>query len=55
MYLWIWRHLPAKSPLAKSAIAVALVLALAALLWYVVFPWVEPQIQFDQGTIHEDG
>ena len=31
------------------------VLAAAALLWYVVFPWVEPMIQFDRGTIHEDG
>jgi hypothetical protein len=55
MYLWIWRHLPAKSPLAKAAMAAVLILAAAALLWYVVFPWLEPQIKFDQGTIHENG
>jgi hypothetical protein len=55
MYLWIWRHLPAKSPLAKAAIAAVLILGVAAFLWYVVFPWVEPQLQFDQGTVDESG
>jgi hypothetical protein len=55
MYLWIWRHLPAKSRPARAAIAAVLVLAVLALLWYVVFPWVEQMIQFDQGTLHEEG
>ncbi len=55
MYLWIWRRLPAKNPVTRAAIALVLVLAVVALLWYAVFPWVETQIQFDQGTIHENG
>ena len=37
MYPWIWRHLP--GPLAvRVATAVLLVLAVAALLLFVVFP-----------------
>jgi hypothetical protein len=50
MYVWIWRHLPGDAP-ARAATAVALILAVAALFWYVVFPWVEPKVQFDRGVL----
>jgi hypothetical protein len=50
MYAWIWRHLPGTPP-AKAATAAALAMIIAALLWYVVFPWVEPKVQFDRGVI----
>ena len=53
MYYWIWRHLPAKSPAAKAMIALVLIAALLFVLWYVVFPWLEPRIKFDQGTIKD--
>ncbi len=37
MYSWIWRHLP--GPLAvRAATALVLVLVVAALLLFVVFP-----------------
>lgn len=48
MYAWIWRHLP--GPLAvRVATAVTLVVAVIALLMFVVFPWVEPMLPIDQG------
>ena len=37
MYPWIWRHLPGPLPV-RVATAVLLVLAVAALLLFVVFP-----------------
>jgi hypothetical protein len=50
VYLWIWRHLP--GPVAsKAALAVVLVLAVVALLLFVVFPWVEPRLPFDAVTL----
>lgn len=50
MYVWIWRHLPGQWPV-KALAALGLVAAIAALLWYVVFPWVEPKVQFDRNTV----
>ncbi|WP_433331134.1 hypothetical protein [Spirillospora sp. CA-294931] len=50
MYSWIWRRLPGQWQ-TKAAIAAALVVALAAVLWYVVFPWAEPKLQFDHGVV----
>lgn len=38
MYPWIWRHLPGP-PAVRAVIAVALVAAIALLLFTVVFPW----------------
>ena len=50
MYGWSWRHLPGGT--ASRAIAAAvLVLAVWALLLFVVFPWVEPHLPFNQVTI----
>lgn len=50
MYAWIWRHLPGAWP-AKAALAAALALATGLVLWYVVFPWLEPKFQFDHGVV----
>jgi hypothetical protein len=50
MYGWIWRHLPGKTA-GRTAIAVVLVLAVCALLLFVVFPWVEPHLPFSDVTI----
>ncbi|MEU5881067.1 hypothetical protein [Spirillospora sp. NPDC047279] len=50
MYAWIWRHLPGQWQ-TKTAVAVGLLLAAALLLWYVVFPWLEPKVQFDHGVV----
>ncbi|MEV5573440.1 hypothetical protein AB0L06_25645 [Spirillospora sp. NPDC052269] len=51
MYALIWRLLPGGWPM-KTAVAAGLVLVAAAILWYAVFPWVEPQIQFDHGVMN---
>jgi hypothetical protein len=53
MYLWIWRHLPAKNPAMKALIALVLIALVAAVLWYGLFPWLEPRIRFDHGTVND--
>jgi hypothetical protein len=50
MYGWLWRHLPGETP-QRLAIAAGAMIVAAALLWYFVFPWVEPKLQFDHGTV----
>jgi hypothetical protein len=49
MYGWIWRHLP--GPLFVRVIeAVVLVVGIVALLMFVVFPWAEPKLPFNNVT-----
>jgi hypothetical protein len=52
MYPWIWRHLPGGT-WSKALLAVVLVLAVCALLLFVVFPWVEPQLPWNDVTVGE--
>jgi hypothetical protein len=50
MYVWIWRHLP--GPLAaRLAQVLLMVLIVAALLLFIVFPWVEPHLPINQVTV----
>lgn len=49
MYAWIWRHLPGPVPV-KVFEAVVLVAAALALLFFVVFPWAEPRLPFNDVT-----
>ena len=49
MYGWIWRHIP--GPLAvRVVVSVVLALGVVALLLFVVFPWVEPLLPFNNVT-----
>jgi hypothetical protein len=50
MYAWIWRKLPFGLP-GKLVGSVVLVIAVLALLWYFIFPWVEPLLPFDDAQI----
>jgi hypothetical protein len=50
MYAWLWRHLPGDT-LQRAGIALAAVVVAGVLLWYFLFPWVEPKLQFDHGTV----
>ena len=50
MYSWIWRHLPGGMP-SKTLLSLVLVAAVAALLLFVVFPWVEPRLPFNDVTV----
>ncbi|GHG04562.1 MULTISPECIES: hypothetical protein [Amycolatopsis] len=51
MYAWIWRKLPGPFA-AKLTIAVVLVLGVIALLMFVVFPWLEPRLWFNEVAVN---
>lgn len=53
MYAWIWRKLPFGLP-GKLTGSVLLAAAMVALLWYVVFPWAEPLLPFDDVQVTQD-
>lgn len=44
MYAWIWRRLPFGLP-GKLTGSVLLAGTAMALLWYVIFPWMDPFIE----------
>jgi hypothetical protein len=50
MYSWIWRHLPGGTA-SKALFSLVLVGAVVALLLFVVFPWVEPRLPFNDVTV----
>ena len=50
MYGWIWRQLPGGTG-SRTSLALLLVLAVVALLLFVVFPWVEPHLPFNDVTV----
>jgi len=50
VYGWIWRRLPGGTA-TKAAIALVIVHAVDALLLFVVFPWVEPRLPFNDVTV----
>ena len=52
MYAWIWRHLPFGLP-GKLIGSLLLASAVVALLWYWVFPTVEPLLPFDDVNVTE--
>lgn len=54
MYGAIWRLLPGERPV-KVLTAAVIILGIVALLWYLLFPWLEPKIRFDHGTVQDDG
>jgi len=50
MYVWIWRHLP--GPLSLRLVqTLVLLLAVIALLMFVVFPIIEPHLPLNQVTV----
>jgi len=50
MYVWIWRHLPGGIP-GKLLGSLALLVGVLALLFYLVFPWAERSLPFNDVTI----
>ncbi|MCX4387552.1 hypothetical protein OG777_11490 [Micromonospora peucetia] len=53
MYGWIWRKLPFGLP-GKLVGSLLIGSAMVALLWYVVFPWAEPLLPFDDVQVTQD-
>lgn len=51
MYTWIWRRLPGGRGL-KAAEALAMALIIVALLFFVIFPWIEPLMPFNSVTVN---
>jgi hypothetical protein len=52
VYSWIWRHLPGPTAV-RALLALVLVVAVSALLLFVVFPYVEPYVPFADVTVDE--
>ncbi len=52
MYGWIWRRLPFGLP-GKLVGSAVLVTATLAILWYWLFPAVEPLLPFDDVQVTE--
>jgi hypothetical protein len=50
MYGWIWRHLPGNRG-AKLIGSTLMAAAIAAALWFFIFPAVEPMLPFDDVQI----
>jgi hypothetical protein len=50
MYVWIWRHLPG-NVWVRALLTLLLIAGVAALLFFVVFPWVEPKLPFNDVTV----
>ncbi|MFG2038808.1 hypothetical protein [Dactylosporangium sp. NPDC048998] len=46
MYSWIWRHIPFKQWQLKALVSAVLITGAGALLWYEIFPAVEPILPF---------
>lgn len=51
MYAWIWRHLPFRHAGLKTLSSLILAVGVGALLWYVIFPKVDPWLPFNDGQI----
>jgi len=54
VYAWIWRHLPGPV-FAKLLISLTLIAAIVLSLFIWVFPWIEPQLPFNDVTVDESG
>ena len=52
MYGWIWHRLPGGLA-AKMAVSVLLVVGVLAVLWYFVFPYVEPRLPWNHVTVDQ--
>jgi hypothetical protein len=53
VYSWIWRHLPFGLP-GRIIGSLVLTAAVAALLWYQVFPNIEQYMPFTDGQVTGD-
>jgi hypothetical protein len=51
VYGWIWRVLPGGLP-GKILGSAILISAVVALLLFVVFPWLEPRLPFNEVTVN---
>ena len=50
MYVWIWRKLPGGVP-GKIIGSLILFLAVVAVLFLFVYPWLDPRLPFNHVTV----
>ena len=50
MYGWLWRRLPGNTGV-KLLVATVLVAIVVAVLWFAVFPLLEPAVTLDEVTL----
>ncbi|WP_205315289.1 hypothetical protein [Nonomuraea lactucae] len=50
MYGWLWRRLPGNT-VAKALASGVLAAIVAAVLWYGLFPLLEPLVTLDEVTV----
>ncbi|MFI6602913.1 hypothetical protein ACIBHX_42250 [Nonomuraea sp. NPDC050536] len=50
MYAWLWRKLPGNLGI-KLLLTAVLVAVAVAVLWYAVFPLLEPAVPLDEVTV----
>jgi hypothetical protein len=53
MYGWLWRKLP-YGPLGRTIGCVVAVLGIVGILWFGVFPAVDPHLPFNHGAVTTD-
>jgi hypothetical protein len=46
VYAWLWHRLPGRPPVRAGLLAL-IILAAAAALWFLVFPWVSARLPID--------
>lgn len=51
MYVWIWQHLPGGCA-TKCGLSGLMILITIAILLFVVFPYAEPRLPFNDVTIN---
>ena len=54
MYVWVWRHLPGGLP-GKVLGSLALLAGVLALLFFLVFPWAEKRLPFNDVSVDKPG
>jgi hypothetical protein len=54
MYVWLWRHLPGGRP-GKVVGSLALLVGVLALLFFLVFPWAEKRLPFNDVSVDKPG
>lgn len=50
MYGWLWGKLPGPTA-AKAVWMTLIILAVVAVLWFVVFPWAQLHLPIDGSTV----
>jgi hypothetical protein len=51
MYGWLWHVLPGRTP-SKATCTALIIVAMAAALWFGLFPWLQLHLPVDGSSIN---